>query len=62
MNDLRFRILSRKLGTLKCLNFMASNQPGTQKANLTFALNSREKSAVKHSMEKTILLNFVNLS
>ena len=39
---------------------MASTQTVTQKVNLTVVLENREKSTVKHSTEKPILLNFVD--
>ena len=45
----------RKLG-----GRLASGSP--KKQSLTFVLENHEKSAVKHSIEKHILLNFVNLS
>ena len=44
------------------IGLMARTQPPTQKANLTFALENREKLAAKHSTEKPILLSFANLS
>ena len=51
------RVASRVVEPCKifqCLELMTSTQPATQNANFD--------SCVKHSMEKPILLNFVNLS
>ena len=63
----RLRILGSYKVTrksLKCLDLLASTQPTTQKLNfdLTFLVISHKKSAVKHPIEKSILLRFVNLS
>ena len=65
--DLRLRILRnkevRKLGkSLKCLELTASTHSAAQKVNVDSFLENRRKSAVKHSREKPISLNFVNLS
>ena len=47
---------------LKCFALKASTQPEIYKTNFDSLLENWEKSAAKHSTEKTILLNFVNLS
>ena len=52
--------ISRK--ALKCLDWMASSQSTTQRKILAFELKNRKKSVKKHSIEKHIFLNFVNLS
>ena len=53
--------ISRK--SLKCLALMPSTQPANQKANFdSCARQNCKKSTVKHSIEKPILLNFMNLS
>ena len=58
-NDLRVRLL-RNLEIpgkfLKCLELMASTQPTTQKANFDICAKNCEKSAVKQSIVKHILL------
>ena len=41
---------------------MASNQSAAKSQNLTVVLKSCAKSALKSSIEKPVLLNFVNLS
>ena len=50
--------ISRK--SLKYFNLMASTQLSTQKPN--FLVKNCKKSAVKHSVEKSVLFNFLNLS
>ena len=46
--------------SMKCLDLMASTEPAIREAN--FVPESRKKSAIKQSLLKPILLNFVNLS
>ena len=41
---------------------MASTQPATQQSNFDSFARTLRKLAVKHSIEKPILFNFVNLS
>ena len=45
------------------MDLLANTQPSIQKPNFDiFSVKNRKKSPVKHSIEKPILLNFVNLS
>ena len=63
-NDLRYGNLrnSEISGkSVKCLDLMVSTQPATQEANFGICAKNHKKSAIKHSIEKPILLNFVNL-
>ena len=65
-NDLKVRIFGNQEiseNPLKCLDLMASTQPAIQKPNFdVFRAKNCKKSTVKHSIEKPILLTFVNLS
>ena len=47
------------MNLLKCLGLKVSTQLATQKETVRVVLGNRKISAVKHSLEKTILLNFV---
>ena len=65
-HELRIKILgSKKIlrKSMKYLNLMVSTQSAAQKTNFDIcARKSRKKTAVKHSIEKHISVNFVNLS
>ena len=47
---------------MKCFDLLVSTWPATQEANFDIYVKNRQKSTMKHSIEKPILLNFVNLS
>ena len=64
-NNLGLRILGNQEITrksLKWFDLMTIIQPTTQKPNFDVFGKISQKSAVKHPIEKSILLNFVNLS
>ena len=47
--------------SLKYLDSMAGTQTATQKTGFYIYVKNREKSAVKYSIEKHVLIKFVNL-
>ena len=55
-NELKLKVLRNQEIVRKSLNYldlMASTQPATRKTNFDTLLENREKSAVKHSIEKS---------